>query len=100
MTHQTLLVRHARAVIEWLARPEGPATELHKLEDRVRGLAGIISSKIERGMEFVLILCNHGTGPDDPNARLTHISSMDRATVISLVGEYVDSLGRKRRAVS
>lgn len=89
LTHRTLFLMHARAVIEWLARPEGEPIELHKLEDQIRTIGATIASHIERGMEFVFLLCNRGQGP---SAFFTHVSSLDRATTVRLVGEYVDRL--------
>lgn len=85
--HPLEFVTLARAVIAWAPTAQVPQTELGALEARGRHLAHLIAENISPADQFVLLLCNSGA-----NGQMTHIGSMDRATIIELVGEFVEHL--------
>ncbi len=85
--HPLEFVTLARGVVAWAPVADVPQTELGVLEARARHLAHLIAENISPADQFVLLLCNSGS-----NGQMTHIGSMDRATIIELVGEFVEHL--------
>lgn len=85
--HPLAFVTLARAAVEWAPVQQVPQTELGVLEARARHLAHLIAENISPADAFVLLLCNTGE-----SGQMTHIGSLDRATMIELVGEFVGHL--------
>lgn len=85
--HPLEFVTLARAVVAWAPVRELPQTELSVLEARGRHLAHLVAANISPSDQFVLLLCNTGE-----SGQMTHIGSMDRATCIEVVGEFVQHL--------
>jgi len=85
--HPLEFVTLARAVVAWAPVRDVPQTELSVLEARARHLAHLVSENISPSDQFVLLLCNTGE-----SGQMTHIGSMDRATCIEVVGEFVQHL--------
>lgn len=85
--HPLEFITLARAVVAWAPVAEVAQTELGVLEARGRHLAHLIAENISPADQFVLLLCNTGA-----NGQMTHIGSMDRATIVELVGEFVEHL--------
>jgi hypothetical protein len=85
--HPLEFVTLARAVVAWAPVRDVPQSELSVLEARGRHLAHLVSENISPSDQFVLLLCNTGEA-----GQLTHIGSMDRATCIELVSEFVEHL--------